>query len=339
VTTHEPTGSPADEAGLGDRSDAPRRALVVVVVPAFNEADNVVAFHASLSRVFADPALACDAEFLFVDDGSTDRTLPALREIASRDPRVRVVALSRNFGHQAALTAGMDRARGDAVITMDCDFQDPPEVIPLLVAKWREGNKVVYARRAIRADGFVKRATADVYYRLLAASLDVVIPRNVGDFRLLDRDVLRNLLRLEEHARYLRGMVAWLGYRHDFVDFERPDRIAGKTGYTVAKMVRLAMDGLMNFSVLPLRIGLWTGIASMAMSFMALVYMACDAIHNHADYPLYKWLVVVLFGFTGAQFVFVWLVGEYVARIYNDVRKRPIYIVADEPAPGRRAGD
>ena len=215
---------------------------------------------------------------------------------------------------------------------MDTDFQDPPEVIPQLIAKWEAGNQIVYARRASRVDTPFKKITAGAYYRILSRMSDVDIPRQVGDFRLVDRVVLRNLNRLDEHARYLRGMVAWLGFKHDFVDFERPDRLHGETHYPLNKMLKLAMDGLLNFSFSPLKVGLWVGVSSMLISVLFLGYMVYDTLFGPpaATYELYKWLVVVLFGFVGAQFVFLWIIGEYIGRIYNDVRKRPLYVVNEE---------
>ena len=270
-----------------------------------------------------------DLELIFVDDGSRDRTWARIQELAAADARVHALSLSRNFGHQAALTAGLHHSRGEAIVSMDCDLQDPPEVIPALIAKWRAGNQIVYARRSARVDTAFKRITADLYYRLLSLTSEVDIPRNVGDFRLISRDVLRSFLRLNEHARYLRGMVAWLGYKHDFVDFERPDRLHGETHYPLRRMLTLAMDGLLNFTFVPLKIGMWIGVLSMLISVTFLVYMVVDIALHHVDYPLYKWLTVLLFGFMGLQFMFLWIIGEYIGRIYYDVRRRPLYIIGE----------
>ena len=304
--------------------------ILSVVVPAYNEEGNIVPFYEALAEVFARPGMdRFEAEILFVDDGSTDATPARIREVASCDPRVRGISFSRNFGHQAALTAGIERARGDATVTIDCDLQDPPELIPELVAKWEEGNQVVYARRRGRIDRPFKRITAGLYYRLMARVSEVDMPRQVGDFRLIDRVALDNLIRLHEHARYLRGMVAWLGFRYDFVDFDRPERIHGETHYTLSKMVKLAMDGLLNFTFLPLKIGLWIGLLTIIVSAAFLAYMIVDVLRG-VPYPLFKWLTVILFGFMGGQFMLLWILGEYVSRIYSDVRRRPLYVVREE---------
>lgn len=315
---------------------------VSIVVPAYNEQDNILPFHEALAPVLAGPLAAYEAEIIFVNDGSRDLTMARLRELADRDPRVKIISFSRNFGHQAAITAGLDRATGDAIVTMDSDLQDPPSLLPQLVAKWETGTQIVYARRTGRSDNAFKRITADLYYRLLTRVSDVDIPRQVGDFRLVDRVVLDNLIRLGEHARYLRGMVAWLGFRHDFVDFDRPNRLHGETHYPLRKMLKLAMDGLLNFTFMPLKIGFWVGLGSILLSSAFLLYMIVDTLlHQQMNYyPLFKWLTVILLGFVGAQFIFLWILGEYIGRIYNDVRKRPLYVVGEEinlPRPAARA--
>jgi polyisoprenyl-phosphate glycosyltransferase len=302
-----------------------------IICPVYNEQDNVHPFYDELTRVLAAELADFAVEIICVNDGSRDDSLPRLRALAAADPRVKIISFSRNFGHQAALTAGLERATGDAIITMDSDMQDPPALLPKLVEQWRAGNQIVYARRASRVDTAFKRVTADLYYRIMSGVAEVDMPRQVGDFRLIDRIVLKNLLRLGEHARYLRGMVAWLGFRHTCVDFARPDRLHGETHYPLRKMLKLAMDGLLNFTFMPLKIGFWVGVASMLLSGAFLAYMVVDKLlHPHIEYPLFKWLTVVLLGFVGAQFIFLWILGEYIGRIYNDVRRRPLYVVAEE---------
>ncbi|MCX7591074.1 MAG: glycosyltransferase family 2 protein [Kiritimatiellae bacterium] len=309
-----------------------KKTRISVVVPAWNEEQNVVPVYEAVSGVFARDLPEYDLEMVFVDDGSTDDTWTKLKEIAARDDRVKALSLSRNFGHQAALTAGLHEATGDAVITMDADFQDPPDLIPQMVHKWKQGNAIVYGRRVSRSDPFFKKWTATLYYRLISRFSEVEIPPDVGDFRLISRDVLRNFLQLNEHARYLRGMIAWLGFKHDFVDFERPDRLHGKTHYSLGRMMKLAMDGILNFTFLPLRVGLWVGLLTVLVSIAFLIYMFVDTLLHweiRSYYPLYKWLIVILFGFMGVQFMFLWILGEYISRIYNDVRRRPLYLVAE----------
>jgi len=302
---------------------------VSIVLPVFNEEENVRPAYDALVSVFAGLP-DYKPQFIFVDDGSVDSSLVKLREIAESDERVCVLSFSRNFGHQAALTAGMSHAGGDAVITMDCDLQDPPELIAEMLEKWRGGNRIVYARRVMREDRFFKKITASVYYRLLGRVSNVEIPRQVGDFRLMDRVVVDELNRLGEHAQYLRGMVAWLGFKHAFVDFERPERIHGETHYPLHKMLKLAMDGLLSFSFSPLKLGLFIGLFSMVFSFVLFVAMLWYQFVVGFNFPMYKWLIVAMFGFVGAQFMFLWIIGEYVGRIYNDVRRRPLYVLAEK---------
>ena len=306
------------------------RKKISVVLPAYNEEENITPFHEALAKVFDTELTDLDVEFIFVNDGSQDATWQRIQERIDADPRVRAIGLSRNFGHQAALTAGLAHCTGDAIISMDCDFQDPPELIPKLVREWDAGNKIVYARRSSRSDRPFKKATAKLYYRMLSRVSDVEIPRNVGDFRLIDRVVLDSFLKLDEHARYVRGMIAWLGFKHSFVDFERPNRIHGETHYSLARMMRLAMDGLLNFSFSPLRVALWIGLGAMLVSVLFLLYMIGDILLNHEEYPLFKWLTVILFGFMGLQYMLVWVLGEYIGRIYNDVRRRPLYVVSEQ---------
>ena len=306
-----------------------------IVLPAYNEEANILPAYEALIKVLDKELSGHSAEVIFVNDGSRDSTLSTIRELTERDPRVRGLSFSRNFGHQAALTAGMERAKGAAVITMDCDLQDPPELIPKMVREWENGAKVVYARRTSREDRLFKKWTAAVYYRLLARISDVDIPRQVGDFRLIDRVVVKNLMRLGEHARYLRGMVAWLGFKQAFVDFERPERLRGETHYPLHKMLRLALDGLLSFSQTPLKIALYVGTLSIVMSGLFFAYMVYDHFVRDVPYPLFKWLIVIIFGFVGAQFILIWILGEYVGRIYGDVRGRPLYVVAEEIQGGQ----
>ncbi len=311
-----------------------KRKTLTFVLPAYNEEDNIFPFYKALTAMLKDKLPGYDPEIIFVDDGSEDETLPRLKKLAAEDKRVRIIRFSRNFGHQAALTAGMIKACGDAVVTMDCDLQDPPDLVPRLVEKWEQGCRIVYARHIERHDVFFKKWTAALYYRILSKVADLRIPRQVGDFRLVDRIAIDNLLRLDEHARYLRGMVAWLGFKHDFVDYDRPERLTGQTHYSLVKMVRLAMDGVLNFSFMPLRIAFWIGFLSLLAALAFLGYMLWDNLVRGVPYPLYKWLTVMVFGFMGSQFMFLWIIGEYIGRIYNDVRRRPLYVIQEEFGSG-----
>ena len=305
-----------------------KQPLFSFVIPEWNEEKNIPLVYDKLIEIL--PQINADAEFIFINDGSTDNSLAELDKLANYDKRVRYINFSRNFGHQAALTAGLQYSQGDAVVTLDCDLQDPPEVIVEMAKLWKNENyEIVYARRRNRHDNFFKKYTAILYYKLLEKFSDVRIPRNVGDFRLMDKKVVNIINKMPEKARYLRGMVAWVGYRYTFVDFDRPERLHGKTGYTLTKMVKLAMDGLFNFSLLPLRAGLVMGVLSIFLGIGFIIYMLVDIGINNVVYPLYKFLTVILFIFMGFSFITTWLLGEYIGRIYEEIKQRPLYIIQD----------
>jgi len=237
--------------------------------------------------------------------------------------------LSRNFGHQAALTAGLEKANGDAIITMDGDLQHPPSVIPEMIKEWLAGNAVVYARRRGQNTGLFKRSTSHLYYKILNRASEVDMPQQVSDFRLISREIQKHLLLLGEHARYIRGLVAWLGFKHSIIDYDQADREHGEASYTFGKMLRLGMDGLLGFSMLPLRFGLWIGILAILMAGGFLAFIAYQHFVVGVFYQLYKWIIVIILGCVGLQFIFLWIVGEYIGRIYHDVRRRPLYVISE----------
>ncbi len=298
------------------------------VIPAFNEEENIEALYKRIIEITEN--YQNEREIIFVNDGSTDGTLSVLKQLAESDKNLKYINLSRNFGHQAALSAGLKYAEGDAVISMDCDLQDPPEVIEKMIQKWHEGFQIVYARRQnFRKDNLIKKSGSKLYYRFLGKFTHIDIPRNVGDFRLVDRNVLKEINQMPEHSRYIRGMVAWTGFKHTFVDYQRPDRQKGESNYTLGKLARLGMDGVFNFSMLPLRLGFLLGFISIITGTGLLLYQVFDFVFNGAYYHLYKWLVVVLFIFMGFMFMLLWIIGEYIGKIYDDVRKRPLYVISD----------
>ncbi len=299
--------------------------LLSIVVPVYNEEQNILFLRDKLFELIG--SLDCGCELIFVNDGSSDNSFEVIAGLVKSDRRIKLLNLSRNFGQQAALTAGMDYSKGDVIITMDCDLQDPPELIPELIKKWREGAKVVFARRRLRKEGFMKVVTARIFYSLMKRYSDLKITGDIGDFRLVDRKVLDSLNNMREKSRYLRGMVAWLGFNYAIVDFDRPERIHGKSGYDYFKMARLAMDGVVSFSSLPLRMGLVIGTICIVSGFSFLVYICGDSILNHVVYPLYKWLVIALFMLIGFLFILIWIVAEYIRRIYDESKGRPIYVV------------
>jgi len=304
---------------------------ISIVSPAFNEEENVEPMYAELKQVFQAELSEYELELVFVNDGSLDGTAERVKALADKDARVRLVSLTRNFGHQAALAAGLERATGDAIVTMDCDLQHPPAAVPRLVRSWEEGHRVVYARRSGQENTLFKRLTSQLYYKLIDGTADVAMPRDVGDFRLIDRVVQRELLRLREHAVYLRGLVPWLGFESDTVDYVESARLhGGQTRYTLKKMFGLAMAGMLNFSFLPLRIGLWLGVFSIVMAGIFFAYVAYQHFVAGVFYQLYKWMIVLIFGFIGLQFIMIWILGEYIGRIYADVKRRPLFVIGEE---------
>ena len=302
--------------------------LVSIVVPCYQEEAVLPETHARLTR--AAETLGTDHEILYVDDGSRDGTLAILREIHRADPRVRVIALSRNFGHQVAISAGLDAARGDAVVVIDADLQDPPELIPELVARWREGNEVVYgSRTARRGESAARLWITALYYRTLVRLSDVAMPEEAGDFRLLDRRVVDVLKAMPERDRYLRGMVSWIGFRQRPVPYVRDARAAGKGHYSLARLARLGLDGLTGFSSAPIRFVTWLGFALGALSVTGILLFL--ALRLFTDARFGPWTIAAL-GMTflaGVQLVALGLVGEYVGQIYREVKRRPAYVVAE----------
>lgn len=300
------------------------------VVPAYNEEKNIPLLYQKIVSL-TEELNESSWELIFINDGSRDRTWEVLLDHSKSDSRVKCINLSRNFGHQAALGAGLSYASGQAIVSMDCDLQDPPEVIAEMIEKWKEGYDIVYARRLnYRKDNFIKRYSSKLYYSLLDKFSEVRIPRNVGDFRLVDSKVQYEVNSMRGKSPYFRGMVAWTGFKHTYVDYFRPDREDGESGYTLMKLTKLGMSGLLGFSFLPLKIGFLLGIISIVVGFGFLTYMVADIVINDVYYQLYKFLVVVLFMFMGSFFILIWILGEYVGRIYDEVRNRPLYIVHEK---------
>ncbi|MFI0511604.1 glycosyltransferase family 2 protein [Streptomyces sp. WSLK1-5] len=306
-----------------------RRSLVSYVLPVYNEEDGIRAFHAELVTALGGrPEL--DFELVYVNDGSGDGSLTILKDLAKNDERVRVVDFARNFGHQIAITAGLDVARGDAVIVMDTDLQDPPRVSLELVDAWREGAEIVHARRRSRQDTAFKRATAHLYYRVLRSSTDVDIPLDTGDFRLLDRRVADELRKYRERSRFVRGIVASMGYRQAEVAFDRDERFAGETKYPLRKMARLAIDGMTSFSTAPLKMITRLGFMVLALSLLGIVYALAMKFFR-PDITVSGWtmmMCVVLF-LGGTQMLSLGVIGAYVGRIYSEAQGRPLYLVRD----------
>jgi dolichol-phosphate mannosyltransferase len=301
-------------------------ALLSVVVPAFNEQQVLPAFFARLQSVLA--TLPDPAEIVFVDDGSTDATGSLLDGWAAQDARVRVLHLTRNFGHQAALTAGIDHARGDAVVLIDADLQDPPELIATFHARWRAGDQVVIGRRRRTNEGALKRVVYHAFYKLLHSLADIEIPLDSGDFSLMDRALVDRLRALPERTRFLRGLRSWVGLRQTAVEYERPARASGDSKYTLAKLCKLALDGIVSFSVAPLRLALLLGVLVSLAGFVLILVLFYLRLERAFDLPGWTSLMVVVLFLGGIQLLTVGIVGEYIARIYEEVKNRPVYLVA-----------
>jgi glycosyltransferase involved in cell wall biosynthesis len=303
--------------------------LISIIIPAYNEEQNIPVVYQQVSLTLQTLAPTYDYEFIFINDGSKDHTWEKINDLAQTDAHVKGINFSRNFGHQIALSAGYDVAKGDAIISMDADLQDPPTLLLEMINAWEKGFDIVYARRINRDDGFLKKLTALWYYKFLDAVAEVKIPRNVGDFRLIDKKVLNELKRCREKSRYLRGMVAWTGFKHTFVDFVRPNRLSGMTGYTWKKMFRLAFDGLTGFSLFPLKIAAYVGVFVIITGAAMFCGITIDAFIKGVHYPLFKWLVTIIYIFMGVLFLLLWLIGEYIGRIYEQQKDRPLYIVEE----------
>ena len=299
-----------------------------VVVPIHDEEESLAELHRRLAAVL--DALDGDWELVLVDDGSRDRSFETMLELRDRDPRVKVVRLSRNFGHQVAITAGIDLASGDAVVVMDGDLQHPPEVIPELVARWRDGYDVVYGVMTERAgETWFKRWTARSFYRLLGRLTDVGVPAAAGDFRLVDRRAVEAFTSLRERNRYVRGMFSWIGFRQTGVPYSAPARASGRTKYTVPQMTRLAVHGIFSFSNAPLRLVLGLGFVVSALSIAYAVYATVAKVAGSDVVRGWSSIVFVVSLLGGIQLIVLGVIGEYVSLIYDEAKRRPIYVVGE----------
>jgi glycosyltransferase involved in cell wall biosynthesis len=301
-----------------------------IVAPVYNELDNLAELTRRVGEVMS--TLRETWELVLVDDGSTDGSTDRILELAKQDKHIRPVIFARNFGHQVAITAGWDYARGDAVIILDADLQDPPEVIPDLIAKWREGYEVVYAVRTEReGEGWFKRTTAALFYRVIYRITDVKIPVDTGDFRLMDRKVVDVLKTMRERHRFPRGMSSWVGFRQVGIPYKRAARHAGVTKYPFSKMLKLALNAITGFSYFPLQLATYFGFGSAGLAIIAIpVVIILRLAGNGAFLGQATTLLAVLF-LGGVQLIFLGVLGEYLGRIYDEVKGRPLYIVREAP--------
>ncbi len=302
-----------------------------IVVPVFNEEGCLEELYHRVKAVMESTGEPW--ELVLVDDGSRDRSTEIIKHLAEQDRRVRPIIFARNFGHQIAVTAGLDYSRGQAVVIIDADLQDPPEVILDLISKWREGYEVVYAVRTEReGETWFKKATAAAFYRLIYRITDVKIPVDTGDFRLMDRKVVDVLNRMREHHRFLRGMSAWVGFRQIGVPYKRAPRFAGETKYPLRKMLRLALNAITSFSYFPLQLATYMGFIAAGLAILAIPFVVVlRALQPQAFFGQASTLIAVLF-LGGVQLISLGILGEYVGRIYDEVKGRPLYVVRESPS-------
>jgi len=303
--------------------------LLSIVIPVYNEESNIDSLLKRLLPILKE----YDYEIIFVSDGSKDNTEKAVKQYAKKNTRVKLIAFTRNYGHQMALAAGYEASRGDCVITMDADLQDPPEIITKMVAKWKKGARIVYAKRDEQrnVDNFFKKQTAYLFYRFINFLSDTPIPSNVGDYRLLDREVVNFLNHLPERSRFLRGLVAWGNYPTEYVYFTREKRFSGETHYTLSKMMNFALDGITSFSTKPLRIASYLGFTTATLGFVGIIYeLIRKLIHPQLYVIGWTGLFVSIMFFGGIQLITIGIIGEYVGKIYQEVQKRPQFLIKEK---------
>jgi glycosyltransferase involved in cell wall biosynthesis len=298
-----------------------------IIAPFYNEQDVIKIFFAAMIPILK--GVAPQWEILCIDDGSHDKTLEILKEYAKNNDNIKVLSFSRNFGKEAALTCGLLNATGDCVIPIDADLQDPPELIPLMVSKWLEGYDVVLAKRTKRDDGFLRSKVADLYYYLLNKLTHGTIPKNVGDFRLIDRKVIDVLNLMTEKSRYMKGIFAWVGFKTTVVKYNRPKRVKGEAKQSVIKLWNLALNGLFSFSTTPLRMWLYIGLFISALAFGFALWLVLKTMLFGKDFPGYASIMVTMLFMNGMNFISLGIIGEYVARVYKEVKNRPLFILKE----------
>ncbi len=303
--------------------------LVSIVCPVYNEEESLSEFYDRTTAVMS--GLDVDYELIFIDNASTDTTASMVRKLADDDKHVSFIQFSRNFGHQMSITAGIDHARGDAVVIIDTDLQDPPEVIAEMIDRWREGFEVVYGQRTARpGESAFKRATARSFYRIINWMSDVALPLDVGEFRLMDRKVVEVLRTIREENRYMRGLVSWVGFNQYALQYERDVRFAGETKYPIKTLFRFAFDGITSFSEKPLRVSSLLGMFTTGIALLAAIAVVIGKIINPSADPGYASLMVVILFFGGVQLLTIGILGQYLGRTYRETKNRPLYVVADK---------
>ncbi|MFT4414455.1 glycosyltransferase family 2 protein [Fredinandcohnia humi] len=303
--------------------------LISIVVPMYYEEQVAQECYNRLKSVMTEHNI--NHEFIFINDGSQDKTMDILRKLAADDFCVKVIDFARNFGHQNAVTAGIDFAKGDAIVIIDADLQDPPELIPQLIQKWKEGYQVVYAKRKARkGETFFKLVTARYFYRFLNNMSDIEIPKDTGDFRIIDKKVAGVFKRMTERNRFIRGMISWVGFNQTYIEYERDERFAGETKYPLKKMLKFASDGIFAFSSKPLRLVTNLGLLTVLISIGLLLYSIIVKIIGYNIEAGWASIMVAISFFSGIQLLSLGIIGQYIARIYDESKNRPMYIVKEQ---------
>jgi len=299
-----------------------------IVIPVLNEEKVLNELYQRLTKVMTD--IGESYEIIFINDGSTDNSLKIMKQLQTHDKRIKIIDFSRNFGHQIAITAGIDFTSGDAVITIDADLQDPPEVIPDLIKKWKEGYEVIYGIREKRkGENFFKKITALIFYRLINKMTMINMPPDSGDFRLIDKKVVNNLKNIRENNRYVRGLTYWIGFKQIGVPYERDKRFAGKSKYPIKKLFKLAYDAIFSFSNFPLKIATYFGFIVSFLSFLYLIYALIIKLFTNSVIHGWTSLMISILFLGGVQLICLGIIGEYIARINDEVKKRPLYIIKE----------
>ncbi len=307
-----------------------RQNAISIVVPVYEEAPNLRALHRAICDAL-DPVPDLRVEFVLVDDGSRDKSWDVITQLNEHDPRVKGVRLSRNFGHQAAVTAGYRYSTGDAVITMDADLQHPPELLPAMIERWRDGFDVVsMVRRPSEKEGWFKGITSRMFYRFINALSDIKIKDGVADFRLLDRRVVKKLNSMKERGRFVRGMISWTGFSETEIHYTPAERFAGRTKYTVAKMVNLAITAISSFSTAPLRMAFFAGLAINVLCLAGMGYAVYNKIYEHKDLTEWASTFLAMLFLSGMQLLMIGVIGVYIGRIFEEVKQRPVFIAEEK---------
>jgi dolichol-phosphate mannosyltransferase len=299
-----------------------------IIIPVFNEEKNIPVLYDRISKTLSSAQVT--PEYIFVNDGSRDHSMQVIRSLAASDAAVKYIDFSRNFGHQVAVTAGLDKCTGDVAVIIDADLQDPPETILAMIEKMKEGYEVVYGKRKSRkGEGFIKKITAKLFYRILKSITSIDIPIDTGDFRVIEKKVIEALRSMPERQKFLRGQISWIGFRQTFIEYDRDERNAGKTGYTYRKMIRFALDGITSFSNFPLKFATVAGFMVSGISFALMLYALYSRFITKDYVPGWASLMLSVLFIGGIQLIGIGIIGEYISRISDNVRNRPLYVVKE----------